>query len=312
MAPKPTGPRRRGPHPLSEDLKTYRYETQMKIPVKVMQELLNVWNWQNRPLSKWKSILRTIEEDRFRNRTGQPVSFDTNGDIVNGQNRFKAFVEAKKDAVFDVCFGIEPKERIAVDKAAGRTLTDDLVIEKIENSSPIGMAARYCIVYPLGGLAYGYRWIPVAFQPSRPEILEYVRTHNEELQKAFHQASEKTYRIKGLNIGVMTFLFKTLSEQDADKARLFIYQIAKDRVSPTSNQGLNENSVTYMLREKLASMEGKLMGERMSLKIGFVLKAWIAFRDGKRIAKLQIVPDKEEVPDIWAGWAAKPETKHVQ
>jgi type IV secretory pathway VirD2 relaxase len=85
------------------------------------------------------------------------------------------------------------------------------------------------------------------------------------------------------------------SRQDPDLTKRFFYQLASGLKSPLETGGLDEKDPVYWLREKLS--DDTL---RVHHRLGLVIKAWIAVRDGKIIGdrQLQKPSDKEKFPQI--------------
>lgn len=74
--------------------------------------------------------------------TGDPIQFDKDGFLQNGQHRLNAVVKSGKTIPFLIVRGLEPKAQAHMDLGRKRTLGDILYLEGYENPLILGAVVR--------------------------------------------------------------------------------------------------------------------------------------------------------------------------
>ena len=250
---------------------------------------LETANTNNRPLKEldWMKIWLDIMEGRWQY-NGEPISFGSNGALLNGQHRLKACAESGVALDTDVIFGLDPEARSTMDIGSVRTAADIAHLEGTENATAACAAAYLILIHEKGGIQQlrNQRLVP-----SKTKVNERVRTDS--------RISEVAGRASGLGRGlasprVMTFCYYLFSGQDPDLSDRFFKQLA-------SGANLAQNSPVYRLRERLrtnAAAKAKLPIVEI---IALFFKAWIAYRKGEPVKCLRWCntgPSPEKFPEI--------------
>ncbi len=155
-----------------------RARTPVRLRVLVTSELARHWldktNLWNRPLSEmhWMKIWLDIVEGRWKY-NGEPISFGTNGALLNGQHRLQACAESGAAIDTDVIFGLDPDVMSTIDIGKVRTAANIAHLEGIENATAACAAAHQIQLHENGGIQqHGNKQV----EPSKTKINERVRT----------------------------------------------------------------------------------------------------------------------------------------
>lgn len=139
----------------------------------------------NRPIQDHS--MRSYRADMVAGRwhfAGAPISFDTGGHLIDGQNRLEALsgVEVPKFALpFVVHVGLPPEAQMVMDQGARRTAGQQLGLKGIPNGRALAAGARLELSWQRGYLPS--RWSTnepisntevVQWIEDRPELAEYA------------------------------------------------------------------------------------------------------------------------------------------
>lgn len=92
------------------------------------EDVLKHRNHKNRPIRK-HTVARFLEDmknDRFKALTHQSLSFDVNGNLLDGQHRLSAIAQLKKSFVLRVWFNRDPEDFAVIDTGVARLASDNL------------------------------------------------------------------------------------------------------------------------------------------------------------------------------------------
>jgi len=92
---------------------------------------------------KVKQYMRDMVNDRWNEETGEPIIFDTEGNLVDGQHRLTALLKAGKTMKFLVVRGVNKRAQRTINTGAPRTVADQLHIEQGQpNAALLAAIAR--------------------------------------------------------------------------------------------------------------------------------------------------------------------------
>lgn len=116
---------------LLTDLSTYRYLAQVPVSPALARRLieLNADNNRNHANSRSDIYARDMRPrpdgtSNWRPKTGQTLKLDTDGRMIDGLHRTHAVIKAETTIVFDLCFGIDPRDIVVVDAHKPRSDAD--------------------------------------------------------------------------------------------------------------------------------------------------------------------------------------------
>lgn len=236
---------------------------------------LETTNIKNRPLAEmhWMKIWLDIVEGRWKY-NGEPISFGTNGALLNGQHRLKACAESDTAIDTDVIFGLDPDVMSTIDIGKVRTAANIAYLDGVENATTACAAAHLILLHENGGIQQlGNK----EMEPSKTKVNERVRTDR--------RISELAGRAAGMGRGlapprVMAFCYYLFSAQDPELAEVFFTRLA-------TGAGLSQYDAVYKLRERLrTNSAGKAKLPLLEI-VALFFKAWIAYRDPKPVKCLR-------------------------
>lgn len=122
--------------------------------VLVTPELARDWlaasTTRNRNLSKIRveRFALAIQRGQWR-LTHQPIALDASGNILDGQHRLSAVVEAGAGAPFMIAYDADPDTFAVIDTGAARTAANALQIAGHPNAHALASATRLVLIYEL-------------------------------------------------------------------------------------------------------------------------------------------------------------------
>lgn len=249
--------------------------------VDVTPEMAKRWlekhNHRNRPIRRWRVriLASEMERGRFVN-NGEPVRFDRNRELLDGQHRLAAIVESGitlKNQL--VVYNLDPDVLATIDTGSKRTLCDNLKIEGVVNSGMVASAARVCVCYEHGDLGLSY-------QLPDSEFNDYAHNHEQELQAAVSGARRINAAVGG-SLAVYTAMLSYCLVYNKEKTEAFIESVA-------SGEGLKKGDPAlvfrnYALRNYAVGRKG--YAPKNSYQMQIVIGALNAHLLGKKIRILR-------------------------
>jgi len=261
-------------------------------------EWLEQSQFDNRRLddAKVQGIARDIKEGRW-NFDGNPIRFDLNGNVIDGQHRLWAIMASGQDVYAGVMHGLAQSTKDTIDTGKPRSVADVLHFNGHKNTSLLATVARMSI----GAAAHDndmWAWSKAASDKrlSTGELLEEV-TINARIEAAVNEMWPFKSVRKMIGPGTAVFLFYLLAgrtKQPIEKLRMFFAAV-------DSGSDLEKDSPVLALRNALL-MDGVTMlknfgGTRASAyKIAITIKAWNAFVKNAPIKSLRFKINTESFP----------------
>lgn len=239
------------------------------------QRWLNTHNTHNRPLLAFRveQYARDMADGRW-SFNGEPIQFDHDGVLLNGQHRLQAVIDSGLPQTFIVVRGLPPESQITMDQGTRRNPSDQLAISGITANHSVAGAIRIYLYWERG-LLFGdqKRRITttdiVQWAQRSPEHVRLLKDLNE---AGVHKAPTRP----AMNLAI-ALAFALIDERDC----LHFFTKLVDGVA------LAQNSPILALRNRLLSARDTRIKLTDKDLIGFFVIAWNAFRDARPITKLQ-------------------------
>ena len=229
----------------------------------------------NRPVSamKDKGYAWAMANKRWGDNR-QPIQFDKNGDMVDGQHRCNAIIHSKTSIMMDLVFGVDPAAFDRIDIGKVRQASDIFAIEGIAHYATTAAATRLVLSYDQGKLGGG----SIGAQPPGYELLSYYYELRKTLDIADSTWIASAFKTDSLAPpSPMQASHYICARLDHDEADEFFRQVAdgigfKSRSEPG-----------YKLRGKFnqAKKDGEIF-MRGGAVLGWAITAWNIYRDGKK------------------------------
>lgn len=239
-------------------------------------------NHNNRPIlpARLRRYSKAMREGRHQ-RGVVVISFDTNGNLLNGQHTLQAMVETDTTLKLFVRHDVPPEAFVHMDTGAVRGGKDVLGIAGYSNSKNLAPAARYAshiLAVDEGRMGYGS--IGKVHMPN-DKLLEWVGAHQgieESTALLTSRAAQTICSPPSLFRALHWFLSRVEHNDAAD----FFERLA-------SGLGAIEGDPVHALREALLAeraRSSKLGARPPWYWVAVTIKAWNAFREGKEVHRL--------------------------
>lgn len=210
---------------------------------------------------------------------GETIKFAEDGTLLDGQHRLAAIVEANTTMQMLVVRGLANEAQETVDTGSKRSLSDLLKLRGERQPNLLAAVVRRAHVWARGGRAAPRKG---KYQPTTTQLLVTLEKHPElrEITVEAKALAEKI-ALPGSIIGLGIWLFGELSPEDS---AFFFARLA-------DFQGLVKGDPIYELRlalDRVQSAQHEWPSETMLMAL--MIKAWNAYRDGKKIAVLTYRP----------------------
>ncbi len=243
-------------------------------------ELARQWlehNTANRSVrpARVKEYALAMQEGRWLY-TADPIRFDSDGRLIDGQHRLKAVVKSGCTVELHVVRGLEPQAQDAVDTGAARTASDALKVKGFKHGPQLAVTVP--IVNWLlkgGGFAASY---------SRDDIVYWVQVH-----EGLDEAVDLAYRNRNLlpcqlaPFAATHYAARAVASDPAVADRFFVEQMVE-------TIGLSSGAPALATRRYLLGLREDKRGAGKEAKAGTVLAllaGYSAFRAGKSLFTLR-------------------------
>lgn len=246
--------------------------------VTITPELAGSWlsvKAQNRPLARRnvERLCKQMQSGAWM-LNGEPIVFDSNGKLIDGQHRLQAVVESGVEIQSLVVWGIAPCAFPTMGTGKPRSAADVLGM-KVPNATTVAAAARYIFHDERGDPG---QLLPLL--PTNADILSVVEHHPALVASASCVCSMKFVR-RLLTPAIAAYLhyeFSAINVEDCD--RYFYTLECGDGVGGSSHP-------VFMLRERL--LENSLSKARLPRPelMALAIKAWNLMRSGETRRQLR-------------------------
>lgn len=164
--------------------------------------------------------------------TGDPVRFNTLGELVDGQHRLRAVAQAGSSELMIVIRGLAPETFSVFDTGRARSFTDVLTSMGISNVSMVAGVTRRVFHWRRGN--YGVPNVgrvpnpPFLGVPASPSmLLETFEAFKPEIQQAARRGAglKQQFAPKTAAPAVVAFVYLVLSRLDLERTELFFHEL---------------------------------------------------------------------------------------
>lgn len=241
-------------------------------------------NKSNRPIRKnWVTFLaQQMASGSWMSDTGETIKFDKGGNLIDGQHRLSAVVQAKKSVELEVKENMDKRVMEVIDTGKSRSSTDLLAMAGFISAAKLAAAAKFILLFKLGkysdattGTVAGARTVNVSNQ----DILKFVKQNQDELHKIINKAQLYYLKFRYLPQSQLSGLYYTFMHIDKKRAEDFF-----DKLSIGAN--LNSDNPIFLLRERLLRDSTQKRKMSMREKVALVVVSWNYYRQNKKINAL--------------------------
>lgn len=212
--------------------------------------------------------------------TGEAIKFAANGDLLDGQHRLAAVIEADKTVPMLVIKGLPSASQDVMDTGRARTVGDQLGIGGFPDAALLAAVARNVILYESDTLG-------VNRAVSTPEVRALVED-NVMIAFATSQA-RRVSRGCDLRPAVAGATYYLLMHVDEVKAHEFF-----DRLADGAN--LPSGSPILALRARLRTLRDERTHLPVEALTSLVFRTWNAWRQRRQLSTLPLYKNGEIIP----------------
>lgn len=217
---------------------------------------------------------------------GETLKFGADGVLIDGQHRLEAVVIADKSIPFLVAYDLDEKAFDTIDTGKARTSGDVLSVMEKQNAQAIASAIRQQVLFERGiftGSPHGFSAKNMKSLVTNHDVVAcFKRLPKYEAIVSTFYNRYYSQRLFSPSIGCL-FLYQ-FSEQNDEKATEFFMIVCGKLDAPFENPA-------RLLRERL--LNNRISKRKYTPKYiaAIIIKAWVAFRDGKRPKELRFGED---------------------
>jgi hypothetical protein len=264
-----------------------RFEADVKVTPALARKFLSRNRENNRrpKTAKVASYARDIAAGRWL-LTGEALKFDTDGYLMDGQNRLMAVIEARKSAHFSVMWDLDPKTMLVMDTGASRTFGDVLAVAYgTRDKYNVSSVVRWILAIEAGV----WRGHGGGFNPTHAELVERYDRAPDTFDTAGTRGRDVA--LEGLGVasaaGTAYYLFADIH---GEEVKGFFDSLI-------SGANVPDGSPILALRRRLtrASKAGGRLHRAEQLAL--FVRAWNAFRRDEPRSSLIVTPDAKLTND---------------
>lgn len=261
------------------------YQIELITPERAAEYLATNRADQRRLRPMWVAALaRQIEEDLWQY-NGQPIIFDSAGNLFDGQHRLSACVKAGRPFLTGVIRGVARDAFDTVDTGMGRTAADVIEIGTGRSYASLlaAFARNYFYVYKCGKPVTAH-----APRVSYAELRKIVAAHPEWDESAKIAA---TIRFGGSG-GLYAFMHWEFAKRDRILADEYYNAVAR-------GANLINGHPALAVRERLAGMfrAGESRRSTRGVQQVILIRGWNALRENRPLHRV-LARTGDEVPEI--------------
>jgi hypothetical protein len=220
---------------------------------------------------------------------GEAIKVDADGQVLDGQHRLLAVIEADCSVDTLLITGLPPAAQETMDQGRARTLGDVLKLRGEADYFNLAAAVRVVCLYERDGLPY-----KAPFKEA-PTVHECIRAldRNPAIRDSVKLAVQlrRSSLVPTSTVAGLHYLFASVSEADADD---FMTKLLR-------GENLTAESPIFVLRDRLlVDLRERILPPKT--KLAFIIRTWNAYEQGEHISRLLWNPggaNPEKFPKIY-------------
>lgn len=207
---------------------------------------------------------------------GQPIVIADDEQVLDGQHRLMAIIEAGKPIQSLVVYGITPEAFRTIDTGAVRTGADALTMHFHEVPQAIirslATAVQWCEKMERGLIRGGGRQIKL----SNTDVIDYVKKHRSMIQCA-ETLQGYPHEARPLSLGMGVALYELFTRKHGEQADKFMRGLY-------TGEELQRTDPEYLLRVAFIREADRVSKFPLSIRMRMVIKGWNWRRRGNTTA----------------------------
>lgn len=229
-------------------------------------------NTRNRPVryNKVAQFARDMKAGRWA-LNGETIKIDVDGNLLDGQHRVYACIQAEVPFVSVVITGLPPEAQDTIDTGIARRMADQLSLRGETNASLLAAIARWAFKWLRGIRMQG----ATEQEPTHEEMLALIDA-DPRLRDAATWGMAARAQFKSVAPSVWGMAWLVLHGSDHLTAEVFLHRALTGEDCPAGDPALAFRNRIYRARED---------GERLNQyeQLAYLIIAWNAFKDGRTL-----------------------------
>jgi hypothetical protein len=241
-----------------------------------------------RPIKKTKlaEMVRDIKGGRWR-RNGATLKQAPNGELIDGQHRALAVVEADVPVWHDIAYNVPFDAMPTIDTGSARTFGDVLKLGGESDVLRLGAITKRVLMWKQG---YKYKANVPGVTPSHSELGMFFEVHRGELRLATARGDD-IHRLGLCNPTSAATAFYLFAEIEYDQANLFMDMLI-------DGENLTRGNPIWAIRQRLmreAARQGRRLMNPDAVRVGpseqlaLIIHGWNLWRRDEEVDKVHIV-----------------------
>jgi hypothetical protein len=218
--------------------------------------------------SKVNQYARAMASNGWRETRGDPISFDTEGVLLDGQHRMWAVTESNIPILFRVDRGLPPDDLYVIDVGRSRSLKQFLQIDGEHNAGVLSSAITLLMAYEETGVLDRKT---LSITPSIQEAMRFFHDRAPNLRVSTKGAGPLQRLLKGGGRwAVLHYILNSIAPDDAGD---FFQKVL-------TGEDMKASHPILMLRKRLLENTGLFHKLPEIEYCALVIKTWNAYRQG--------------------------------
>jgi hypothetical protein len=207
--------------------------------------------------------------------TGEAIKFDSDGNLLDGQHRLAACMEAEVPFTTLVVRGVPEESVEYMDNVLVRTETDTLSNRGITSASSLKAIAKRILMWKTNSFGNTHRMAELTHK----QVVDFVIANEEELRHCLRIAN-RMKNSSGINPTMAASFAFMAGEQSKVERDLFCEMFA-------SGAGLEDGSPVLAMRQWVTNRVFKKMKISDEEIARVLTKAWNHFREGNTVSRIK-------------------------
>lgn len=184
--------------------------------------------WRREVINRYKSEM--ISDKWHLN--GQPIIFDVEGHLMDGQHRLMALIEANKTLEMFLVYGINETARETIDIGKSRSMGDIFQMSGIRNARLLSRTSKLLYIWSFrrDELFKKGMFTKDIMNISPNDVFEFYLANKIDIDRACSEFRKNTEIITGFSAPVLSFTFHVLEKVDLEKCYVFFTSLTTGRI----------------------------------------------------------------------------------
>lgn len=214
---------------------------------------------------------------------GQPIVFEGNNYLVDGQHRLRAIIEANIPVKLLVVYGVKTDAAMTIDTGLSRTLGDVFMMRGVRNAKLLSRTSKLLLVWETGikELKEKRMFTKELMNVHPEQIYEYYVKHQLDVDRVCAEFKNHTPLVRSIGGAVLSFVSLVLEKIDSDKSYIFMGSFVSGNIK-------KEWSYMAQLRDQLISRNPKSkLRVTENERISFLFGLWNVIFHGASVEEVE-------------------------